>query len=67
MGDYGWAQVCQDFTAQELEARLFDYIWLAAHSQNSHASRIGRLIAKAERRGKPEMIERVRMKVNGAR
>jgi hypothetical protein len=65
--DDGWARLCQDFTDQELEARLFDYIWLAAHSQNRYASRIARLIAEAEGRGKSEMIERVRVKVSGAR
>jgi hypothetical protein len=42
-------------------------LWLAAHSPNTHAIRIGLLVAEAERRGKPEMIERVRMKVSGAR
>jgi hypothetical protein len=49
-------------TDSELEDRLFKYLWLALNTINPHAGRVAQLIQEAERRGKPEMVERTRMK-----
>jgi hypothetical protein len=46
-------------TEAELEDALRRYLWLAANTPNTHASRVQQLITEAQRRGKPEMVERV--------
>jgi hypothetical protein len=48
-------------TDAELEDRLFTYRWLSLHTPNAHASRVAQLVQEAERRGKPEMVERARV------
>ena len=60
--DDGWKQVWAEMTDAELEDNLFTYLWLSLHTPNKHASRVAQLIQEAERRGKPEMVERARMK-----
>jgi hypothetical protein len=45
-----------------LEDRLFTYLWLSLNTINPHADRVAQLIQEAERRGKPEMVERARRK-----
>jgi hypothetical protein len=51
------ARVWAEFDDARLESALFEYLWLAVNTPNSHANRIGQLIAEAERRGKPELVE----------
>ena len=51
------ARVWAEFDDARLESTLFEYLWLAVNSPNSHANRIGQLIAEAERRGKPKLVE----------
>jgi hypothetical protein len=60
--DDGWKQVWAEMTDAELEDHLFTYLWLSLHTINPHAGRVARLIQEAERRGKPEIVERARMK-----
>ena len=62
MVDDGWKQVWAEMTDAELEERLFTYLWLSLNTINPHADRVAQLIQEAERRGKPEMVERARMK-----
>lgn len=49
-------------TDTELEGPLFRYLWLSFHNPNSHADRVAQLVAEAEQRGQPEMVERARVK-----
>lgn len=58
--DQEWTRVWAGMTDAELQDRLRDYLWLAANTPNGHANRIKQLIAEADRRGKPEMVERAR-------
>jgi hypothetical protein len=60
--DDGWKQVWAEMADSELEERLFTYLWLSLNTINPHADRVAQLIQEAERRGKPEMEERARMK-----
>ena len=60
--DDGWQQVWAEMTDSGLEDHLFTYLWFSLHTQNKHASGVAQLIQEAERRGKPEMVERARMK-----
>jgi hypothetical protein len=60
--DDGWKQVWAEMTDAELEDHLFTYLLLAIRTPNKHASRVAQLIEEAERRGKPEMVERARMR-----
>lgn len=62
MLDDGWKRVWAEITDAELEDRLFTYLWLARNTINPHANRLAQLIEEAERRGKPDMVERVRAK-----
>lgn len=50
--------VWKTFDDEHLESVLFDYLWLAANTPNGHAGRIAQLKREAERRGRPEIIER---------
>jgi hypothetical protein len=59
----GWKRVWAEITDAELEDRLFTYLWLARNTINPHANRVAQLIEEAERRGKPEMVERARARV----
>ena len=56
------ARVWAEFDDAGLESTLFEYLWLAVNTPNSHANRIGQLIAEAERRGRPELVERAKRK-----
>jgi hypothetical protein len=56
----GWKQVWAEMMDSELEDRLFTYLWLSAHTPNSHAGRVAQLIEEAERRGQAAMVERAR-------
>jgi hypothetical protein len=38
-------------------------LWLARNTPNAHANRVAQLIEEAERRGKPDMVERARARV----
>jgi hypothetical protein len=70
--DGGWKQVWAEMTDVELEDRLktdseledhlFAYLWLSLPTPNAHAGRVAQLIKKAERRGKPEIVERACMR-----
>ena len=62
MVDDGWRQVWEEMTDAELEDRLFTYPWLAHNTINPHADRVAQLIQEAERRGKPEMVDRARVR-----
>ena len=53
--DDDWARVWAEFDDARLESALFEYFWPAVNPPNSHTSRLGQLIAEAERRGKPEL------------
>jgi hypothetical protein len=61
-GDEGWASVWSAMTDEELEDRLFTYLWLSLHTPNAHAHRVAQLIREAECRGHPEMVDRARAK-----
>jgi hypothetical protein len=54
-----WARVWAEMNDAELEDALRRYLWLAANTPNNHASRVQQLITEAQRRGKPEMVERI--------
>jgi hypothetical protein len=56
------ARVWAEFDDTRLESTLFEYLWLAVNTPNSHMNRIGQLIAEAERRGKPEFVANARKK-----
>ena len=43
-----------------LERRLRHYLWKANLGEPDFPGRIGQLTAEAERRGKPEMVERAK-------
>ncbi len=58
--DEQWARVWGEMTDAELEDRVRMYMWLAANTPNSHASRVAQLVAECNRRGKPDIVERVR-------
>lgn len=60
--DDSWREVWRSRTDSELEETLSQYLWLAANSPNHHQSRIRQLIEEAERRGKPEIIDRAKKK-----
>jgi hypothetical protein len=64
--DDGWAQVWAAFDDDRLEQTLYEYVWLAASTPNHHDSRIAQLKAEAERRGRPELIERAQVRVSAA-
>jgi hypothetical protein len=50
-------------TDAEIEHSLRYYLWLAANTPNSHAGRIDQLLAECGRRGKPDILERARARV----
>jgi hypothetical protein len=64
--DDGWPQVCASLDDERLASTLFDYLWLVASTPNDHAGRIAQLKAEADRRGKPELIERAQARVTAA-
>jgi hypothetical protein len=59
--DEEWASVWSGMRDEELEDRLFTYVWLALDSPNAHANRVAQLFREAERCGHQEMVERARV------
>jgi hypothetical protein len=64
--DDGWLEVWASLDDAQLASTLFDYMWLAAKTPNSHFFRIAQLKAEAERRGKPELIQQAEARVAAA-
>ena len=62
MIDDEWRRVWAEMTDEELEKRLFTYLWLALNTPNSHANRLRQLADEAERRGQAGMVERARLR-----
>ena len=58
--DDGWPAVWQTFGDARREETLFHYLWLAETGPNKGTHRIDQLIAEAERRGRPELVDRAR-------
>jgi hypothetical protein len=57
-GSGGWQEVWARMSDKELESAARDYIWLAGTEPNNHRGRRDEIVAEAQRRGKPEIIER---------
>jgi hypothetical protein len=53
-----WANVWSAMTDEELEDRIFTYLWLSLHSPNAHANRVAQLVREAKHRGHLEMVQR---------
>ena len=55
-----WDSVWSELSDETLEQRLSHYYWLATLAPNIYLPRLAVLIAEAERRGKPEIVDRVK-------
>ncbi len=54
-----WDSVWSELSDETLEQRLAHFYWLATLAPNIYQPRLAVLIAEAERRGKPDLVERV--------
>ena len=54
----GWSQVWASMPDEELTAALRDYLWLAAQLPGFRADRRDQIIEEANRRRKPQIIEK---------
>lgn len=54
-----WAALLTQMSDERVEEILRDYLWLHA-TTNTSLNRIEQLMGEAERRGRPELIERAR-------
>jgi hypothetical protein len=53
----GWCQVWMALSDNSLKDRLRRYYWLSTNAPNIYKTGFGLLVAEAERRGKPEIVE----------
>jgi hypothetical protein len=53
----GWPATWAALTDAQLEKAARDYIWFSQVSPKSNADRRDEIIAEAERRGKPEILQ----------
>jgi hypothetical protein len=57
----GWFQVWMALSDDSLKQRLCHYYWLSTNAPNIYKTEFGLLVAEAERRGKPEIVEEAKV------
>ena len=55
-----WDSVWSELSDESLEQRLCHYFWLSTLAPNIYQSRLALLVAEVERRGKPEIVEKIK-------
>ena len=59
----GWPEIWHRFSDEQLEQNLYEYLLLTGSGPGGQDRRIDQLIAEAERRGKPEIVERAKQRI----
>ena len=59
----GWDSAWEKLSDESLEQRLSHYYWLSTLAPNIYQARLAVLIAETERRGKPEIVEKAKARV----